>query len=268
MKKPVIWIALFLLMLSVCACGKEKNPVVKSVTQKEYDSNGDIYFKTIYEYNELGLPVYELMEDGLGVFYEGEYEWEAEDGIYIGVLESGKARDDDGNLVEASIRCFEVEFDKDGDIISFKEYSSDDSLLWKEESVWEDGICVERTTENYRAGSEKKESETIQEFDEYGNLIKIKSKQYGEIDVNQVNEYEYDKHGRIEEWICKDKYADEKYEVEVEYDKDGNLVEEVREMGDDIFVTEYKYDKNGNKTEVKIYSNDVLQTKQEYEYYD
>ena len=263
LKKNVIWLVVFMMLLSMCACGKEKSPILKVQSVKRYDFlYGGFIREDVYEYDENGRLVTQklLNEDG-SVYWEEKIDWHKENGVFIGKsTENG---------------YYEYKYDSDGNLISVRTYDEENNLIEKEERTWENGVCVEIRQEMYeqRNGIQNVVLECVQEFDEYGNLISEKETQDSVITFHYISEYKYDKQGRIEKLICKDyeNYNGEKieteYEVEVEYDEAGNLIKEMSREDGNVFVYIYVYDEKGNKIKIERYFNDVLAVEEKFEYY-
>ncbi len=178
-------------------------------------------------YNLVACKDYKDAEELLDDF---EVVYERAEGIYY----------DDGIMYSRDI----YEFDKYGNPTMIAEY--------------EDGMLVEK----------------IEAEHEYGRghrllSVEMKEKEYDDEPYEYEYEFEYDKKGNRVRVIEYDEAGSVESEIEYEYDNDNNIIKMsyMYSYSENHFsVYEYEYDKYGNQIYYAYYSDDIIRSKNEYEY--
>lgn len=148
------------------------------------------------------------------------------------------------------------EYDASGNLIKETKY---DPLEWTEYTYDLDGKLLTETRYSDREGIE---TQYINTYDGFGNMIKREHNHYTDGVVNpdysDWHEYEYDSDGRViirrfGDWDGLSPVFDR-----FEYDEKGNLIKDIDTSDTNVpnYWTEYEYDSSGNKIKEGTYDGD------------
>lgn len=239
-----------------------------------YDSNGEVSGHVEYVYSETGVPAEETHYVGERITSSLSYD---ENGTLIkdvsyaygGYVEKETLYDGHGNEIrhteynwDGSIReglsysCAYV-YDENGSMTECIRYDASDVLQWTEQYEYDGNGTLRKE----RWLNENGEVTGLSEYDENG--VKIRSQSVGytldgeRVELSHTYSYTYNENGDPLEELEIDSDGEVTQRKKWTYDKNGNLLTHLDDLGSICTREEYKYDENGRKIEYE-YSHERL----------